>query len=127
VHPHLLNIKQETGQIDVTLLLLRKKLKDTQLNISRVEPPYRCPRVSFLTVLFISVIRRWHHRDGISIRAIARRTGLSRNTVRQVDPQDPKRKGRNKLDEYSKTQTTPTGYRFKDSTKNKEKKHKNKP
>ena len=59
----------------------------------------------------LSVIRRWHHRDGISIRAIARRTGLSRNTVRKylasgvVDPQYPKRKGPSNLDEYSKTLT----------------------
>jgi transcriptional regulator with XRE-family HTH domain len=31
----------------------------------------------------LSVIRRWRHRDGFSIRDIARRTGLSRNTVRK--------------------------------------------
>jgi transposase len=31
----------------------------------------------------LSVIRRWHHRDGFSIREISRRTGLSRNTVRK--------------------------------------------
>ena len=31
----------------------------------------------------LSVIRRWHLRDGISIREIARRTGLSRNTIRK--------------------------------------------
>ena len=64
-----------------------------------------------IDVALLSVIRRWHHRDGISIRAIARRTGLSRNTVRKylasgvVDPQYPKRKGPSKLDEYSKTLT----------------------
>jgi len=64
-----------------------------------------------IDVALLSVIRRWHHRDGISIRAIARRTGLSRNTVRKylasgvVDPQYPKRKGLSKLDEYSKTLT----------------------
>jgi transposase len=28
---------------------------------------------------FLSVIRRWHFRDGLSIREIARRTGLSQN------------------------------------------------
>ena len=31
----------------------------------------------------LSVIRRWRHRDKISIRQIAKRTGLSRNTVRK--------------------------------------------
>jgi len=31
----------------------------------------------------LSVIRRWHLRDGHSIREIARRTGLSRNTIRK--------------------------------------------
>ena len=31
----------------------------------------------------LSVIRRWHYRDQLSIREIARRTGLSRNTVRK--------------------------------------------
>jgi transposase len=31
----------------------------------------------------LSVIRRWHFREGLSIREILRRTGLSRNTVRR--------------------------------------------
>ena len=31
----------------------------------------------------LSVIRRWHYRDHLSIRDISRRTGLSRNTVRK--------------------------------------------
>ncbi|EDE2886419.1 winged helix-turn-helix transcriptional regulator, partial [Salmonella enterica subsp. enterica serovar Infantis] len=31
----------------------------------------------------LSAIRRWHFRDGASIREIARRSGLSRNTVRK--------------------------------------------
>jgi len=31
----------------------------------------------------LSVIRRWHYRDHLSIREIAKRTGLSRNTVRK--------------------------------------------
>lgn len=31
----------------------------------------------------LSVIRRWHFRQGISIREIRRRTGLSRNTIRK--------------------------------------------
>ncbi len=59
----------------------------------------------------LSVIRRWHHRDGMAIREIARRTGLSRNTVRKylaggvVEPHYPKRKGLSKLDEYVQTLT----------------------
>jgi len=32
---------------------------------------------------FLSVIRRWRHRDHFSIREISRSTGLSRNTVRK--------------------------------------------
>jgi predicted DNA-binding transcriptional regulator AlpA len=31
----------------------------------------------------LSVIRRWHGREQLSIREIARRTGLSRNTIRK--------------------------------------------
>ncbi len=52
----------------------------------------------------LSVIRRWHHRDGIGIRDIARRTGLSRNTVRKylasqiLEPRYPKRIAPAKLD-----------------------------
>jgi transposase len=34
-------------------------------------------------VALVSVIRRWHLREGMPIREIARRTGLSRNTVRK--------------------------------------------
>ncbi|PQA80221.1 hypothetical protein C5F52_26830, partial [Limnohabitans sp. TS-CS-82] len=36
-----------------------------------------------INVALLSVIRRWHLRDGMSIREISRRTGLSRNTVRK--------------------------------------------
>ena len=31
----------------------------------------------------LSVIRRWHFREGMPIREIERRTGLSRNTIRR--------------------------------------------
>ena len=54
----------------------------------------------------LSVIRRWHHRDRMPIREIARRTGLSRNTVREylattiVEPRYPQRKTPSKLDDY---------------------------
>jgi len=32
---------------------------------------------------FLSVIRRWALREGMPIREIARRTGLSRNTIKK--------------------------------------------
>jgi transcriptional regulator with XRE-family HTH domain len=41
----------------------------------------------------LSVIRRWQFREGMSIREISRRTGLSRNTVRRYlrdDTVEPK-------------------------------------
>ncbi|NSZ10138.1 IS21 family transposase, partial [Agrobacterium tumefaciens] len=41
----------------------------------------------------LSVIRRWHFRDHLSIREICRRTGLSRNTIRKylrLDGVEPK-------------------------------------
>lgn len=52
----------------------------------------------------LSVIRRWHLRDGVSIREIARSTRLSRNTIRKylasgvVEPKYPKRKSPSKID-----------------------------
>jgi transposase len=57
----------------------------------------------------LSVIRRWHHRDKLSIREIRRRTGLSRNTIRKylasdvVEPKYPPRKSVSKLDPYAET------------------------
>lgn len=38
-----------------------------------------------------SVIRRWHFRQGIPIREIRRRTGLSRNTIRKYLRDAPKK------------------------------------
>lgn len=65
-----------------------------------------------INVALLSVIRRWRHRDGRSIRDIARSTGLSRNTVKKylasnkVEPQYSKCKKPSKLDEYSETLTS---------------------
>jgi predicted transcriptional regulator len=36
-----------------------------------------------IDMALLSVIRRWHFREGMPIREIERRTGLSRNTVRK--------------------------------------------
>ncbi len=60
-----------------------------------------------IDVALLSVIRRWRLRDGMAIREIARRTGLSRNTVRKyldggvIDPNYPERKSQSKLDDYA--------------------------
>lgn len=55
----------------------------------------------------LSVIRRWHLRDGISIREIARRTMLSRNTIAkylangETSAHYPSRKSPSRLDPYA--------------------------
>ena len=36
-----------------------------------------------IDMALLSVIRRWHFREGMPIREIKRRTGLSRNTIRK--------------------------------------------
>jgi transposase len=62
-------------------------------------------------VALVSVIRRWHLREGMPIREIARRTGLSRNTVRkylasqELEPAYPARRSPSKLDSYEETLT----------------------
>lgn len=65
-----------------------------------------------IDVALLSVIRRWHFREGMPIREITRRTGLSRNTVRKylakgvVEPRYPDRKSPSKLDDYELTLTS---------------------
>lgn len=65
-----------------------------------------------IDVALLSVIRRWHFREGLPIREITRRTGLSRNTVRKylasgvVEPRYPRRKSPSKLDDYELTLTS---------------------
>lgn len=60
----------------------------------------------------LSVIRRWHGRDKLSIREISRRTGLSRHTIRKylangiVEPKYPLRRSVSKLDPFSGTLST---------------------
>ena len=60
-----------------------------------------------IDVAILSVIRRWHLREGISIREIVRRTGLSRNTIREylangmVEPKYQSRKSPSQLDEFA--------------------------
>ena len=57
----------------------------------------------------LSVIRRWHGRDKLSIREISRRTGLSRHTIRKylasgtVEPKYPPRSSASKLDPFAAT------------------------
>jgi len=64
-----------------------------------------------IDVALLSVIRRWHLRDGMPIREIARRTGLSRNTVRKylssdvVEPAYPARKTPSNLDDFDEILT----------------------
>jgi transposase len=65
-----------------------------------------------IDVALLSVIRRWRFRDGMPIREITRRTGLSRNTVkkylasREIEPRYPQRKTPSKLDDYEQTLTS---------------------
>ena len=60
-----------------------------------------------LDMALLSVIRRWHYRDHLSIREIVRRTGLSRNTIRKylrsdtIDPQFKVPERPSKLDAFA--------------------------
>ncbi|MCC4234903.1 winged helix-turn-helix transcriptional regulator, partial [Sphingobium soli] len=61
----------------------------------------------------LSVIRRWHFRDHLPIREIARRTGLSRNTIRKylrsetIDPRFKVPDRPSKLDPFAEHGDTP--------------------
>jgi transposase len=65
-----------------------------------------------IDMALLSVLRRWHFRDGMPIREITRRTGLSRNTVRQylasgeLEPRYRRQKSPSKLDDYEQTLTS---------------------
>ena len=56
---------------------------------------------------FLSIIRRWHKRDQVPIRAISRRLGVSRNTIRkylrsdQIEPKFQVPDRPSKLDPYA--------------------------
>jgi transposase len=58
-------------------------------------------------VAIVGIIRRWHLRDQVSLREIARRLGISRNTVRRylrsdvVEPGYPERHSPSKLDGHA--------------------------
>jgi transposase len=60
-----------------------------------------------IDVELLPLIRRWHYRDGLSIREIARRLHLSRNTVKKyvrgdvTDPKYPPRRVASKLDPFA--------------------------
>ena len=59
-----------------------------------------------IDVALLSVIRRWRFREGLAIREISRRTGLSRNTIRKylrskvVEPKYATPKRASKLDAF---------------------------
>jgi transposase len=60
-----------------------------------------------IDVAILSIIRRWHFRDHVSLREIAKRLGVSRNTVRRyiragtVLPAYPERHSPSKLDGFA--------------------------
>ena len=60
-----------------------------------------------IDVALRSVTGRWHLREGMPIREIARRTGLSRNAIRKylanqnLEPSYPDRKSPSKLDDWT--------------------------
>ena len=60
-----------------------------------------------IDVALLSIIRRWHLRDHVSLREIAKRLGISRNTVRRylrsgtIEPTYSRAAGPTVLDGYA--------------------------
>ncbi len=60
-----------------------------------------------IDVALLGIIRRWHLRDQVPLREIARRLGISRNTVRRyiraetIEPAYADRRPRSSLDKYT--------------------------
>ena len=60
-----------------------------------------------IDVALLGIIRRWHLRDQVPLREIARRLGISRNTVRRyiraetIEPTYADRRPRSSLDKYA--------------------------
>ena len=58
-------------------------------------------------VALLGIIRRWHLRDQVPLREIARRLGISRNTIRRyiraetIEPAYVDRRPRSSLDKYT--------------------------
>jgi hypothetical protein len=66
----------------------RELTQERQKLSLRIDPCLARPRrhsggIGVIDMELLSVIRRWHFRQGIAIREIKRRTGLSRNTIRK--------------------------------------------
>jgi len=66
-----------------------------------------------IDVGILAKIRRMHYRDGMSLREVSRRTGLSRNTVRRwlrqpevSEPKYPKRRSASKVDRWAELLST---------------------
>jgi transposase len=65
-----------------------------------------------IDMALLSVLKRWHFRDGMLIREITRRTGLSRNTVRkylasgELEPRYRRPKSPSKLGDYEQALTS---------------------
>jgi len=60
-----------------------------------------------IDVALLGIIRRWHIRDQVPLREIARRLGISRNTVRRylraeiTEPTYPERQSPSAIDKYA--------------------------
>ncbi|MFT5446405.1 MAG: hypothetical protein ACI9DC_001572, partial [Gammaproteobacteria bacterium] len=74
-------------------------------------PVVRAGDKGVIDVALLSVIRRWRLRDGLALREISRRTGLSRITIRKylnsdiVEPKYEARKNASTLDEFEEKLT----------------------